>query len=433
MLCFYQGTYGERIEQSLESIRRIAPYVDRTIVIVDETVTEEQKQQLRDLGCEVYFHPWEDSMVKMRNQALEKIQSDDFVITADPDEWFNEQFCQDIRAITKKAEANQIDLILINSHDTTIKADLTEDSSISDFFKNLIYRKLEGTHYEGTGEIKEVHETLMIPGMNKTVRLDKNYWYEHIKYWHEVWERAARNVFLAGGGNNVGSRNQSWQVLRKGCQSLGITTWPHAREYFRKGNINIGLKEWLWHNRFEGFDYQHEMMEFGRWYFEYLHPEENSFEVDGKQVVWQPVTELQFGTPPEVMRFVEEIYMQTLGRHADQYGKEAYTKAILDKTIKREDLPQLLKQSPEYMEKVGGPTERIKLQVPVSVDIKINEGLIVEAMSRSKTWEEKIKPKIDVGTFLEAFLAEKYPRFIAWFYEIQPDLKEFIKKLKELT
>jgi len=151
----------------------------------------------------VYFHRWEDSMVKMRNQYLEKCQTDDWVIVHDPD--FNEQFCKDVRDLCKKAEEKGIDLLLINSHDITIKEDGSKDSSISDFFKNLIFRKREGTRYEGVGEVKEVHETLIIPGITRAVRLPKDkYWYDHVKYWWEIWERAARNVFIAGGGNNVG-------------------------------------------------------------------------------------------------------------------------------------------------------------------------------------------------------------------------------------
>ena len=390
------GLYGERVDQATECIKRLRPHVDRYVVIVDKSVTEEQKQWLRDLGCEVYFHPFEDSMVKIRNQYLEKCQTDDWIIVHDPDEWFCEKFCEDVRKICEKAEKDDLALLLINSHDITYQEDETKTELVSDFFKNLIFRKMEGTHYEGVGEVKEVHETLIIPGLTRAMRLPKEtYWYEHVKYWHEVWERAARNVFLAGGGNNVGERNPSWKPLREIFDELGVHTWPEAREYLREGGIDPRLKMWLWANRFEGLDFDHEEMEFGRWYFEYLHPEE----AEG----WEPVTELEEGSPPEVMRYVEQTYMKVLGRHADQEGKEAYTKAILTGQLRREDLPALLKRSPEYIQKV--PSERVKIQVPVSVDVHLTEEVFLEALKRSKTYWEIIKPKLDLAFKFDSYLA----------------------------
>ena len=193
MLVASIGLYGERVEQALEGITRLRPHVDRYVVIVDETVTEEQKEQLQDLGCEVYFHPWEDSMVRMRNQYLNKVQTGDWVICHDPDEAFNEQFCKDARELCRKAEEKGIDLLLINSRDCTIKADGSKDESVSDFYKNIIFRKREGTHYGGVGEVKEVHETLIFPGETRAARLPKEkYWYTHTKYWWEIGRASCR-------------------------------------------------------------------------------------------------------------------------------------------------------------------------------------------------------------------------------------------------
>ena len=425
------GLYGERVDQAIVGIKRLVPYADRYVVIADESVTEEQKQKLRDLGCEVYFHPWEDSMVKMRNRYLQKCQTGDWVVVHDPDEWFCDKFCKNVKEICKKAEDKGIDLLLINSHDATIEEDGSRDESISDFFKNLIFRKLIGTGYEGVGEIKEVHETLIIPGLTKTARLPKEkYWYEHTKYWWEVWERAARNVFIAGGGNNIGENNPSWKPLREICDELGLDSWPKAREYFRKGNIDPRLRKWLWDNRYEGFDYDHEEMEFGRWYFEYLYPEE----AEG----WTPVTEMEEGSPAEVMMYVEQTYMKVLGRHADQEGKEAYTRAILKGGLSREDLPLILKQSPEYVEKVARPPaaggEAVKIQVPVEAQIRLTEDLFIEAMMKSDTYWLGIKPKLDMGSLIQKSLDDEvWQNLQEWFYKEKPVLKQFVEKLKEVS
>jgi hypothetical protein len=425
------GLYGERVEQALVGIKRLQPHVDRYVVIVDESVNEEQKKLLKEAGCEVYFHKWEDSMVKMRNQYLNKIQTGDWALVHDPDEWFNENFCRDAKTLCMQAEQNGFHLLLINSHDCTLKEDGSKDESVSTFFKNLIFHKTEGTQYEGVGEVKEVHEQLIIPGLTKAFKLpNEKYWYEHTKYWWEVWERAARNVFLAGGGNNVGERNTSWKPLRRVCDELGLKTWPQAREYLRKGKVDIRLIQWLWDNRYEGFDYQHEMMEFGRWYFEYLHSDEAANEKGEK---WAAVTELEKGSPAEVMHYVEETYLQVLGRHADQPGKEAYTKAILEGRLKREDLANHLKQSREYQEKFGGGAgseEKIAIKVPVDVQVRLTEVIIGEALLRSKIFWQKVKPRLDLGSFVETALGEKqWTEFTTWFYDTKPGLKEFIEKL----
>lgn len=420
------GLYGERVEQALVGIRKLRPYVDRYVVIADETVTEAQIQQLKDSGCEVYVHPWEDSMVKMRNQYLDKCQTDDWVVVHDPDEVFNEQFCKDIRVICKTGEERGLDLLLINSHDTTINEDGSKTISTSDFYKNLIYRNRDGTHYEGVGEVKEVHEMLIIPGTMIGGNLPKMYWYEHIKYWWEVWERAARNVFMAGGGNNAGTRNPSWKPLRGICDSIGIDNWTKARDYFRKGNVDPRLKKWLWDNRFEGLDYDHEEMEFGRWYFEYLHP--------GEAEGWKPVTEVEEGSYAGIMRFIEQSYIDILGRHADQEGKEAYTKLILEGQLRKEDLPILLKQSQEYRMKSAQKTvegmESVRVQVPVNVDVKVNQELFVEAMRRSGAYWAKIRPRLDIAKFIEDELGEEeWKSFVKWFYTEKPGLKQFVDKL----
>lgn len=348
------GLYGERVVQALPIIERLRPYIDRYVVIADETVSEEQINALRDLGCEIYVHPWEDSMVKMRNQYLEKVGVNDWVIVHDPDEHFNTDFCKDVRKIIQEAETKQTTLLLINSHDVSHDSDGETRTAVSDFYKNLIFKNLVGTKYYGIGEVKEVHEMLFIPSM-KTERLDRKYWYDHEKYYHEVWERAARNVFIAGGGNNRGTQNRAWRPLRDICDQLGIKTWHQARAYFRKGNVDDRLKEWLWQNRFEGYDYEHEMMEFGRWYFEYLHPNEATLSDDN---TWKPEPTKPDRKKKEerratIMSYIENIYLKVLGRHADQEGKEVYADHILSGRVKQEELPNILKESREYKEKVG--------------------------------------------------------------------------------
>jgi len=421
------GVYGERVEQALVGINRLRPHVDRYVVIVDETVTEKQKQQLIEAECEVYMHPWEDSMVKMRNQYLDKIQNGDWVIVHDPDEWFCEKFCEEIKFIIVSANQQELNLLLINSHDVTYQEDGEKSDTKSDFYKNLIYRKDWGTKYEGVGEVKEVHETLLIP-YPKITRLGDGYYYEHMKYWHEVWERAGRNFFMAGGGNNAGELNPSWKVFREICSELGIENWTQCREYYRAGKIDPKLKAWHWMNRQEGFDYDHEELEFGRWYFEYLQPEEADAKTDPELIrimtfdddestVWAPIFELVEGSVAEVMRFIEEAYIEVLGRNADQSGKEYYTKMILDGKIGRDQLKEIMKESPEYQRAQASTDvkEWTQIQIPVKVNIGITEALYVEALKKTGYYWEEVKPMLDVGHDIITKVPDPQ-QFALWFY-----------------
>jgi len=132
------------------------------------------------------------------------------------------------------------------------------------------------------------------------------------------------------------------------------------------------------------------------------------------------------------MSYVEQVFLEILGRHADQEGKEAYTRAILEGRLRREDLPMILRQSREYMEKVARPMEEVRLQVPVNVDVRVSEDLFVQALMRSKTFWESIKPKLDLGRYLEEELGEEWMNFQKWFYAEKPTLKQFVKKLGEV-
>jgi SAM-dependent methyltransferase len=344
MIVYAQGTYNERVSQTLECFTKHRPDADRFIVIADETVTPDQLQQLRDAGCEVYVHPWEDDFPKMRNHYLAKVQVGDWVIVSDPDEMFNDAFCKDIRKICKAGEKFNVGLFLINSHDIGHEGDKITCNNVSDFFKNLIFRFTVGVQYIGVGEAKNVHEQLDLPRNYNTQQLAMKYWYEHHKFQWEIWERAARNVWIGGGGNNAGEMNQSWIGLREICDQLGLKKWNDARGYFRKGNIDPNLVGWLNTNRKIGFDWENEMVDFWRWYYLYLHPEENVQHLE-------PITTLPDGHPANIMGKVEGLYMKVLGRHADQPGKEAYTAQVMSGKMTLAEVEKEMQSSPEYKTK----------------------------------------------------------------------------------
>jgi len=414
MIVFYTNLYEERVEQGIECIRRILPAVDRAVVLVDQSVTEESKERIRSLNSKIILKPyiWKDDFVQARNIALDAIREIDpyaWVVCADPDEWFCEEFVKDLRKILEEAEKQKANLLLINSHDITTHPDGRVDETVSNFFKNLIFKLSPEVRYEGVGKERTVHETLVIPNA-KTITLPRRYYYEHHKSMVDVWERAFRNVYIAGGGNNVGDTNPRWKPLREICERLGLKSWSEVRDYLRKGNIDKELLEWIIDCRLEyGWDWQNEMQDCFR-YYKALHPEE----LEGYEI--PPDLKPAYGSPPEVMAWVEKCYLDVFGRHADDQGKQYYTNLILQGKLKREDLPKVLRDSPEYLEKFGGNEENLRALVPIDVDIRLSERVFVEVMMKSNIWFNEIKPKLDVGKFVLEHVKNR-EEFLRSFYE----------------
>lgn len=408
-IVFAQGTYEERIKQTMRCVERVRPgkLVDRAVIIADETLSNESKKWLEEHGCEVYIHPWEDSMVKMRNQYLSYCNNGDWIVVSDPDELFCEDFMKDLRKIVKEADKRDAILILINSRDVTIKPDGTKQESVSNFFKNLIFKYSPEVRYEGVGKERTVHETLLLPPGAKQATLPRKYYYEHFKTEVEVWERAFRNVWIAGGGNNVGDRNPRWKALRGITDRLGFKSWPEVREYLRHGNIDNEFLRWIQDCREEsGWDWQNEMFDCLK-YYKTIHPEELPDIPDSSQLKLAPPSP---GSPPDVMAFVEQCYLDTLGRHADTRGKTIYTNQILTGKIRSEDLPGILRRSQEYRERFPEregpplPEEKVRIPVPVDVDVRIGEDAFRRALMKSETYWRRIKPKLELAEKWDSLL-----------------------------
>jgi len=87
------------------------------------------------------------------------------------------------------------------------------------------------------------------------------------------------------------------------------------------------------------------------------------------------------------------------------------------------------------MEREGVAPERVRMQIPVNVDIGVTPEMFVEALKRSTTFWIDIKPLMDVGKFLKKQLGEEWKGFERWFYQNRDkiSLVDFIEKLKEAS
>jgi len=345
-IVYCMNFYQERFEQVKKCVKQVRPYVDRCILVCDDSVTEDTKRWLEKQGCELYYRKWDNHFSKQRNAYLDHVNEDDWILVSDPDELHSLSLLKDLRKICSEADKQSINILGINAHDITTELDGSVSNVVSDWFKQLLFRFEEGVRYVGC-----VHETLL-PGIHgwRAANLDKRYYYEHIKSMVEIKERGARNVFCGGGGNNVKDKNLMYVELQEWAKKYNIKDWAEVRQLVRfhphytdqwKELRDIIVK----HRNDSGWDWENESRDFFLW-CKALHPRE----FQSWESIPQPPSE---GSPPEVMTYVEEQYLKILGRNADDMGKQHYTNAILRAEISKEDLPKILMNSEEYKQKHG--------------------------------------------------------------------------------
>lgn len=355
-IAYCMNFYEERMAQVKRCVKRVQPYVDRIILVYDDSVGK-TKKWLQDRGCELYYRKWDNHFSKQRNAYLDPLKEGEWVLVSDPDELHSLSLLKDIRKICAEAEKQGVNLLGINAHDITTQLDGSVTQTISNWFKNLLFKYEEGVRYAGC-----VHETLL-PGIHgwRPANLDKKYYYEHIKSMVEIKERGARNVFCGGGGNNVKDKNPMYTELQKWANKHDIKDWAEVRQLVRFHppqiacmNFYEDYEERIWkelrdiivaHRNDSGWDWENESRDFFLW-CKALH----SREFQSWESMPQPPSQ---NSPPEVMAYVEEQYLKILGRNADDLGKEEYTKAILGGHMKREDLINILMKSEEYCQKHG--------------------------------------------------------------------------------
>ena len=346
-VAFCQGTYGERVGQTLRCLERVAPGVDCCIIIVDDTVTTEQVDYIKGIDpakVKVVYKQWKDDFPAMRNAYLEEARKEGatFVCVSDPDELYCEPFVWDIKGIVEMGESEDVALFLINSHDVTIDEDGGEHEVNSSFFKNLMFKLCDEVRYDGVAA-GFVHENLIIcAGLVKT--LPSQYYYQHLKRAIDVKERGARNVWISGGGNNAKDKNPHFAPLRAITNKLALKSWKDVRAYVRKGNVDKELLDWIESIKdVSGADYINETRDWFLWY-SLLHPEE----LGGARSTPLP---LSLNSHDELRAFVEQAYLSVIGRHAEEDSKEMYVKAIEEGKVKRDDLEGILKESKEFKER----------------------------------------------------------------------------------
>jgi glycosyltransferase involved in cell wall biosynthesis/Tfp pilus assembly protein PilF len=161
------------LKQCLESVK---DYVDE-IIIVDTGSTDRTVEIARNYTNKVYFHPWEDSFSKARNQALSYVTCD-WVFQIDADEELVEGSGPKLRQTV--SEAGQADAIYVNIISTYGKGRKKARHNFERLFKN------NGViHYEGI-----VHNQVVGAASIKASKI------ETMHYGYDIEEKKSNEKFI---------------------------------------------------------------------------------------------------------------------------------------------------------------------------------------------------------------------------------------------
>jgi len=360
-IIYCQATYNQDYEDTLKCVERVSPHVDHTIIVEDGSLTEEQKHKLESYSnVKVKTVQFKDNLPEYRNAYIEEAKKIDpygWILVSDPDELMSESLCIELRNIVGELENAGYNMAGINCHEIfkcvewLDNLDLLKESPAgyrkSTFFKNLLFKLSPNLRYYGIGKSKTVHETWGSPDLPwRAVNLDTRFYYEHRKSALKIWRNAARNAVMGGGGDNRGDLVPEWRELRQICAELGINSWAEYEAYLKKGNIAQQLKNFLIKClTLPATNWGTEYREMAKWYFA-MHREEMTLEIMEKIKTTPPMPK-----ESEVEAWVTKCYFDVLGRHPDGEGKRVYTENILMGRIRREDLPAILRSSPEWRQK----------------------------------------------------------------------------------
>lgn len=264
-------TYGmiawNRLHEMETAIRRVAPHVDRTVVI-DGGSTDGSLEWLESDFCkkhnvETFIYPWKDNFIEQRNRYIQHAGNDGWLLTTDTDEYLEDAAAYTIREIVADAEKQRASLVSFRAHDIHIHIDGSVRQHSPDYWEPMLFKLGPGVRYHGT-----LHHSLhRAPGgmVKSPLR------YFHVKSVPNMWLHGARNYWISSkmAGNESDAAHREF---RRQCAGHGIEYFHQMAEHMQNGTVPEPLIEWMIYNK------EHSNAEVRAYfivYFVLLHPEKN--------------------------------------------------------------------------------------------------------------------------------------------------------------
>lgn len=275
--------------ETKKCIDLVSPYVDK-IVVVDGGSNDDSIFWLRNLDSadpdfHFFIHPWKDNFSGQRNnylkRAREVVGTDNFyVLVSDPDEFFEHNTLVNLYTVQEECENKGYNMASFRCRSVTLKYDVRVWENLDEYWKGLFLKWHPDLMYTGNP-----HEGISMPGGQKILRT--NFIYEHVKQENVIWHRGTRNMYVGGGGPNLGSRNALWVELKRTVKEVygKELGWHEFDKKLIQGNLDPKLKDLFIKFRLEdGYDGSSEMRESYKLYFRIYHPEEEPEELRGVHI-----------------------------------------------------------------------------------------------------------------------------------------------------
>jgi hypothetical protein len=276
-IAYIQEIYETDFDDAMVNVINLRESMNVCIVIYDDTVTEDKVKLLEQAGAYTKYSKWLDNLPAQRNVALNVARElkCDWVCSSDPDEHYNLPLGMDLQNIIGAAEHQGYDLLQLNCHDIRKDDDIENTTT---YYKDLIFKLKSTVRYEGYGNLPVWHEGIV--GLQNAIRLPLKYYYTHEKSRAEMIFHNTKDLFIAGGGPNLGNNNPTWIELRNITNELKITTWEQMNNYLKKGKVNDKLLVFMvMHKDDNKKDGDQNARAMFQYYFVILHPEENPLNV----------------------------------------------------------------------------------------------------------------------------------------------------------
>jgi hypothetical protein len=266
-----------RLDELQTALRKVSPYVDKTIVIdgasEDGTIEWLSSDECKLLKVEYkvskqYRYMYGNHTPTERNQYLDMVDPNDtWVLVTDTDEWLEEKACKELYTLAIKAEKLGYNNIGFRAHDRWTYEDGQLYDNLSNYHHHsMFFKAAKGMKYEG-----HTHSHLVRPGIqNKWIPSD--YVYHHTKTEKALWRNSTYLWWTTSKTADNVTDSPVWLDFHSVMKKYNHLDWHEFNKLMTKGNLDQEIKDWfIAHKDSEN----PEAASYFIWYFIFLHPEEN--------------------------------------------------------------------------------------------------------------------------------------------------------------
>jgi glycosyltransferase involved in cell wall biosynthesis len=230
--------YHDALPMIIESIETCGDYV-KEIHVQGDFSNEEDIAELQEWGAEVHIEKWEGDFSAYKNKAISFARTK-WVLILDHDEIPTPELAQHLPELIEQSEkGNKYNMVSFTARNETINTEGLVIASNDGNGKALLHFNIKDPYY-GNPHI------WLKPNYYPWVERRVPYAYRHVKEEGIEQERAVRNVWIGGGGDNFKTKNPMWSELRQITERLGITDYKAMLNYLKTDeHLDPELNTWI--------------------------------------------------------------------------------------------------------------------------------------------------------------------------------------------